>query len=451
MSATDRTHCGVYTILVESQVSNSNATVDTYELNVLPVVDTTTPLVIGQTTSGAITSFGQTESFTFDVPEFGSYYFDNFSLTSSVRWTLSGPAGNVVSNRVVSATDSLNGNGVLNLAAGSYTLTFDGTGEDLGEYEFRIIDLATATSIELDTPTTGEFTNPTETDAYQFEATGGDEIILEFTEVSDFRSSAYRLIDQNGLLVVSGRSLVSSIPVTLGLTGTYTLVVESSVRNEDVDTYTVNVALQGNTPIVPFAGEALVLGTPVSGEIGGPDAIDPYQFTLTERTTVHFDSRTNSALTWSLVGPEGTLINNRRFDQSDSFNGNTILDLPAGDYQLQVTGSTSGEYSFNLLALSDAAVITPGTPFSGTLTTPTQTDAYQFDANEGELFYFDVVSASDDRNSLFRLIDPAGETAFTSTRLNDRAVFEIELAGTPMSTLTPTRSMSCQRSLEHRL
>src|SRR3546814_17547796 len=71
----------------------------------------------------------------------------------------------------------------------------------------------------------------------------------------------------------------------------------------------------------------------VSGRIASPGETRSYAFTLTARTMALFDSLTpNSSLTWTLTGPEGAVVDARRFAQSDSsgFAGTPVLDLAIG-------------------------------------------------------------------------------------------------------------------------
>src|SRR3546814_15325854 len=78
-----------------------------------------------------------------------------------------------------------------------------------------------------------------------------------------------------------------------------------------------------------------------------------------------FDSLTpNSSLTWTLTGPEGAVVDARRFDQSDSsgFSGNPVLDLAPGDYVLTVDGAgdTTAFYNFLLTDLANATPLPTG-------------------------------------------------------------------------------------------
>ena len=93
-----------------------------------------------------------------------------------------------------------------------------------------------------------------------------------------------------------------------------------------------------------------------------------HTFTLTAATRVYVDSlENNSALLWSLAGPRGSVVADRRFDQTDSQNGLSAFDLPAGDYTFTVRGSAdyTGAFTFGLLDLDNAQALTPGTIASG--------------------------------------------------------------------------------------
>ena len=113
---------------------------------------------------------------------------------------------------------------------------------------------------------------------------------------------------------------------------------------------------------------------------------------------------------------DGTVVSNRGFQSSDSFDfGNPELDLVAGNYQLNVSGSgaTTGAYSFRLLDFAAATPLTPGTPVSSTLNPGTETDNYSFNvATPNSKFYFDVTTSIG--NATWKLLDPQGNMLFDS-------------------------------------
>src|SRR6185312_14068492 len=102
---------------------------------------------------------------------------------------------------------------------------------------------------------------------------------------------------------------------------------------------------------------------------------------------LYFDSLTNDAsLNWTLTGPRGVEVPSRSFTASDSASiSNPVLNLIAGNYTLTVSasGDHTANYSFRLSNLASATPIVLGNPISGTLSSGTNTDFYQFTAQAG--------------------------------------------------------------------
>jgi len=173
----------------------------------------------------------------------------------------------------------------------------------------------------------------------------------------------------------------------------------------------------------------------VAGRIDHPGQRDIYNFTLSDATRLYFDSLTNnSALTWSLTGPRGTLISNRPV-ASDSFDasaGVPVLDLAAGNYTLtlDIAGDSTVSYAFRLLDLAQAPLIIPGTNVSGRLSPARETDLYRFSANAGDRFFFDFISAAGG-DTYWRLLDPYGNVVFDRTPFStDAGLKTLDSTGT---------------------
>src|SRR6185295_9244927 len=97
---------------------------------------------------------------------------------------------------------------------------------------------------------------------------------------------------------------------------------------------------------------------------------------------------TNVNFTWSLRGPPGLLVNNRGFLGTDAGDGNSIMLLPAGDYQLSLTGA-AGSYVFRLLDFASAVPFALGNVVSNALAPADATTFYQFTGSAGQRVYFD--------------------------------------------------------------
>ena len=92
--------------------------------------------------AGSIQVPGEVDQYVFTVSEDKQVYFDSLS-NANMTWSLSGPRGAVVTNRDFRSSDSwdIGGNPVLFLTAGDYLLSVDATGDTVGDYSARLVDL----------------------------------------------------------------------------------------------------------------------------------------------------------------------------------------------------------------------------------------------------------------------------------------------------------------------
>src|SRR6266568_3411557 len=202
------------------------------------------------------------------------------------------------------------------------------------------------------------------------------------------------------------------------LSGTQTGLVLYLKANEGTGGSLVDTSGQGNNALInpPYSTTSGV----VAGRIDHPGQRDFYTFTLAGTTRLYFDSLTdNSALTWSLIGPRGTV--SRTFSNADSTDfgdGAPVYDLVGGDYTLVVSGSADlvAPYAFRLLDVAQATAVTPGATISGQLSPAKETDLYSLAVNSGDQFFFDSLSATGGE-TYWRLLDPYGEVVFDRTAM----------------------------------
>ncbi|MDP1667162.1 MAG: CARDB domain-containing protein [Methylobacter sp.] len=405
---------GSYTLLVEGLISATGSS--NYSFNVQKVTDDQSALTLGDTVNGSIAHAGQRDFYNFSLGEAKQLYFDALSNTAT-NWILIGPRGAVVSAMDFTKSDSNypNGSAIYDLVAGDYTLIIDGNADMVGNYSFRLLDIAQATPVTPGTVVNGQLSPANETDLYQFNVTAGDQYVFDSQSLSN--GAVWRLLDPYGQLVFGHNYMGSDIgSITLTQTGTYTLLTEGYIGSTDTTNYQFNVVYQGNTPIAPLpTGTALTLGTTVAGVLPSTQT-DFYSFTLDSDASVYFDALSNnSSLTWTLTGPRGTVVSARSFTDSDSINlgGVAAIPLVAGTYSLRINGPASWGYSFRVLNIAQAAPLTPGTVVSGQLSPANETDLYQFAVTAGERFYFDYKSASGPiYYTYWRLLDPYGQVVF---------------------------------------
>src|SRR3989454_5618686 len=166
----------------------------------------------------------------------------------------------------------------------------------------------------------------------------------------------------------------------------------------------------------PLAAHGTVV-SPVDGAAGAvlgripyPGQVDPYTFTLAQRTRLYFDALTDSPVSWTLTGPTGTVAADRDFQSSDATDVVPLLDLVAGAYTFtfDAAGDNVVPYAFRLIDAASAVSITPGTVVSGELAPGSETNLYRFDVSAGERFYFD----SHFGGGYWRLLTPYGDQVF---------------------------------------
>ena len=401
---------GDYTLLVEGAYFDTGT--GSYTINVQPITPATpSALTLGSTRNEDIGVTGETDVYTFTLATVSNLYFDSLSDDGNVNWTLTGPAGTTVNQRSFINSDWFASLQELqDLPAGGYTLTIDGFGDTTGSYSFRLLDLAAASPLTPGTPVSDTLSPLKETDAYRFPAAAGDQFFFDVQDSTDTGSAGWRLLDAFGNEIFNqGFSDVDT--VTLDVASDYVLLVEGSYFDTGTGSYTINVQ-----PITPAALQTLTLGSTVNETIAVAGETDVHAFTLATASNLYFDSFSDDGnFNWTLTGPAGTAVNQRSFNHSDQFASLRDLRLPAGDYTVTVDGfgDSVGSYSFRLLDLAAATLITTNTRVVEGLTPPSETDLYRFDATAGERFFFDRMTLGSGLfNTSWRLLDPFGNEVF---------------------------------------
>ncbi|HNC70555.1 MAG TPA: LamG domain-containing protein, partial [Pseudomonadales bacterium] len=213
---------------------------------------------------GAIATPGQRIRHTFTLDEPGRLYFDALTNSSSLRWTLEGPRGVIVSEQRFDQSDSWDGRSntsVFDLPTGDYTLSVRDTGDGTPAFAFRLLDLAAAATITPGTPVSGRLSPAKQTMAYRFNASAGQLVYLD--RIDDSGGDTYwRLVDPFGRNVFGPTAFNADAGlVTLAWDGEYTLLLEGRVQPAGDALYTFNVQPVSDTQT------ALTLGATVADTI----------------------------------------------------------------------------------------------------------------------------------------------------------------------------------------
>ncbi len=121
---------GTYTLVVEGDAYDTGTT--DYSFNVLPVAaPSPTPLVLGATVNGDISTPGEQDLYTFTLAADTLAAFDDLITDGNLKWSLVGPSGEVLTDQYFIYSDGYNGT-PFHLVAGDYQLTVSAWGGETG-------------------------------------------------------------------------------------------------------------------------------------------------------------------------------------------------------------------------------------------------------------------------------------------------------------------------------
>lgn len=409
--------------------------VETLEQRVLMDAD---PLAV-VTVAGSIDSAGEVDHYTFHLDASTRVSFDSLTQNGNLNWSLIGPSGKVIDRATfISLSGTTAGYAPMELMAGDYKLDVAGDMATTGAYSLRVLDLTRATTVTLDTAVTGTFEQSSQTVAYVFDASAGDQLFLTWQQ----RPDAYlRVYDPFGQQVNAnwgtGQYMDSAVPV-LPFSGRYTVLLDGSsgVPAGAGFGFTLHKTTAPVQNLGVWSGPALAIDASVPA--AGDRSV--VTFTLGSARSVLLDSLTpNDNLQVSLTGPNGQVMDSYGQAISDrgllnyldhGYYGTGAMALPAGQYTLVVSGSGNahGTASLRLVDLGAATVIARGSVVSADLAPGNTLKAFSFDAAAGDKIDIDVISSSGG-GATYQLIDPYGRKMSYSFSLSDQTNLTLPATG----------------------
>jgi hypothetical protein len=395
---------GTYVLVLQG---NTNEAVD-YQFQVITPEITTTTLTLGSPVSHAISEKGEQDIYTFkgsagqrlflDTLTNAGYNIHYLSLISPSGLPITTPSGEVLSDRDLSYGDA----GPFTLTEnGFYRLIIDGVGARTGDYSFQVTDLAMASSLNLDAPTSDSLP-PQTVRFYQFNGTIGQR--LQFDSLSAV-SGADWVLYGTGNVVLGSASLSSDFEVELINAGPCFLALRNPSGSP------INYAIQVNT-----LASLVVSNTGFGSVYSGISTSAPttQTFTASAGTLVYFDSQSSSpGVAARLLDPKGNQI----FDINASGDSGAILLKRSGTYTLQLAGN--GYYQYQMIDLGTATDLTLNTITNATFEPTTATTVYKFTGTFGQQLYYDALNINYP-NVVVQLVTPTGHVLFSNGAQYDR-------------------------------
>jgi hypothetical protein len=349
---------GKYTLAVRGYGSGYEPR---YNLSVTTPDLVSTPLTLGNTVTGSIVEKGEQDTYTFTATSGEQLFFDSLDGNAALNYYLYSPQGTVLVNNADIRSDRYFVDGLTLVTNGEYKLVVDGSGENTGDYKFRLLGKSNATLANLDTDISGNFTN-TLTSAERFKFTLSSRQYLYFDALppaGSYTPSTYwlpqttewKLYSANGVEITTKR-LWEDYETWLDA-GEYTLVMRGYGSG-----YLSDYNLRIVTPDLNTT--PLTLGTVVTGAIAEKGEQDYYTFNGNAGQSLYLDliNRGNSQTTKVILTDEyGREVLNRWVSDNDP---DAFILTHSGIYKLifDGNGESTDTYSFSLVDLSTATDIT---------------------------------------------------------------------------------------------
>jgi hypothetical protein len=376
--------------------NGSDLGASSYSIRIVTPNTTTNALTLGANVFGSLDEAGEEDYYTFSATAGQRLYYDALDYDfDSISAQLIGPNGGVV---------SVYGNSDLDVGpftlpdTGTYKLKLKAGADNTGDYAFRLIDIAQspATTISLDTTTSGTITPAFGARLYRFTANAGQRLFFD-AALSNSNGTWALYGPENQSLGNNG--LTGDFEVTLPQSGTQVLVLGNGS-----DTNAVGYSVRIVTPNT--ITNALTLGTTTTGNL--VKAGDEHRFTFTGAVgqRIFYDALEAEfePINAQLISPSGVIV---------FINGNSDFDAgpftlnESGTYTLLIKGSGDfiSHYKFRLLDLAAAPILGYGASNTNNLNPQISAQLYRINGTAGDRIGITNLAASSG-NAGWSLIAP---------------------------------------------
>jgi len=378
----------------------------------------------GQTQTGTISTAGQSNACTFSAND--GYVMDfTVTVTSgnmSPKIQIYGPTGQLIaSNNPFDCSGSVVELDTVTLpSTGTYTeIISDCSGSNTGSYvaySQSTNDPSGAAPLPFGQTEAGTIGSPALNNTYTFTANAND--VMDFTIAAEGISPKIRLYSPSGELVAYNNpfdcsgSVVELDTVTLTVVGTYTVLV-----GDCSDTLTGSYDIYSQRTNKPSGAQNLPFDRVESGTISSSAQNNSYTFKAKANEVVDFTMvATGLSPKIRLYSPTGALVAyNNPFDCSGSVvELDTVTLTVAGTYTVLLgdcSDTLTGSYEIYAELTEKpvgAAKLSFDQTVAGTISAPSQSNAYTFAASKNDVIDFTMVTTSGTLSPKIRLYSPTG-------------------------------------------
>ncbi len=403
-------------------LSGKGAVNPAFKFHVATVRRSTIGLTPNQVVTGALTTRGEQNIYTFSAQAGQRFFFDGLTGSSGIKAKLVTPSQTQVWDYAV------NGDSVpfTMTESGQYQIIIEGDLATRGSYSFQLQNLVDIPTLPIGSAVTGTIASDQSVVLYKLEGQIG--------QTFNFDWAAPYLNGLNWVLYGSNNQVVGmstyyyspDFRATLPATGSHTLAVSKTTSG--AVNYGFTVVNETPTAIVAVSGLDRLIGetefSSRSGTIAAGE-VKTSTFTAPVGTRIHFDSKDfdDDSVQVSVLNPDGTIV----FSGSASLDVGPVLLSQSGTFTIQVKGKTassSGDYQFSLMEvltkepgfLDDVRRLTLNAEITKPLSPGRTTDILAFEGKVGQHLLFDGILPDGASFSTFKvdakLIGPSGQVIF---------------------------------------
>ncbi len=243
--------------------AGSDATHDvSFGFQVTTPETTTQSLTLDVDTLGTLPVAGDQAVFTFAGTAGQKIFYDAFPGFDSIQATLVSPLGTAVFSHGASQEDNVR----MLTETGEYRLVFDGGGDFVGDFHFRLLNAVAAPVLPLDTFVSGQLDSGWHSQLYRFASTAGARLYFDQQGEVNY-GLGWSLYDQNALSVArSSYYYFTDGEVTIPRDGEYVLLVQGFADSGPIPYY-----FQLDTPTTNTT--ALDFGTAYGGSLAVTESV----------------------------------------------------------------------------------------------------------------------------------------------------------------------------------
>jgi hypothetical protein len=325
-------------------------------------------------------------------------------------------------------------------STGTWAIVIDDNATDTpGDYSMSLLNVTAGPRTNVGDPDggsilsnqikTGQFQQGVDFDAYTFNASAGQRVIVVGVETGVGTHNTLMSVYPQGGGGYESYNSVNRFDVKLLTTGIYTIVIEDS-GNDDAGTYTLSFVNATGGPLTDGSdanGGAITSNDIRTGTMSGVGDIDAYQFQATNGSRVIVSAVATGGVGFNttiylyppLGGALATYTSGDRLDYQATSSGTWTIAIEdngndtAGDYSVSFLNSSFGPYTSG--AETDGGALSLNTPVNGSAIAVADLDGYTFFGQNGQTANITAIVTSGAMNSQIWLYSPSGGPSIIST------------------------------------